>query len=165
MLFKKRTLYTFGFIAGICTTVGAVLLIASTYLGILFTLASVLGAAMMFFMAPSYTAPLHKALSLFAAICLIFAMLGGSVQTLQGMLTNVAGAISWPIFAFIHRQNGKSADDNQQNITNTIVNLVIIAGVAQLVFSFIPLDEVYRVVLAAAIGAVQTVFAYVQKSA
>ncbi len=160
MLFKKRTLYNFGFIAGLCTAIASVLLIAGVYLGIMFTIASVLGSAMMFFITPSQEKPINKILCLFASVCLIFAMVGGSPQTLQGALASIAGAISWPVFALVHIK--KSSDEN---IINTVSNLVIIAGVVQLVFSFVPLDENFIVVMAAAIGAAQSAFAFVLKNA
>ncbi len=160
MLFKKRTLYTFGFVAGLCTTVASVLLIAGVYLGILYSIASVLGAAMMFFIAPSQETLSKKFLCLFASICLIIAMMGGSPQTLQGAIVSIAGALSWPLFAFLHLEK-----NSKDNVINTVANLVIVAGIVQLIFSFVPLDDNFIVVMAAAIGAAQTAFAFVLKNA
>ncbi len=161
LLFRKRTLYSLGLISGLFTIIGSAILLASDYIGALFTISSVFAAAMMFFIAPGFTKTSYKLLSLLSAIFVIIAMFGGSPQNLSGAISAILGAIAWPLFALLHKE--KSIDAMQNNI-NTMANLVILAGALQLLFTFIALPDTMIIVLAMIIGVIQAVFAMILRN-
>jgi heme O synthase-like polyprenyltransferase len=149
--FTDKTYYALGIVASTANIIGGAAFILGSYLSLIFSIASILGGAMMLFLTSGAKGDRKKQLMLFfSSIMLLCSMLGGIIGT-------VGGALAWPLFALWYFLDTKGEESN----VHTMAFVTMLCGVIQLALSFFPLEQRVMGCLAIAFAAVQGVFAWV----
>ncbi len=149
--FTDKTYYALGIVASAANIIGGAAFVAGYYFSLVFSVASIMGAAMMLFLTSGARGCKKKQLMLFfAAIMLLLSMIGGIVGS-------VGGALAWPVFALWYFLDTKGSE----NEVHTMAFVTMLCGILQLVLSFFPLSQRIMGCLAIAFAAVQGVFAWV----
>lgn len=148
----KKTYYAIGIIAAALSLAGSLLYVPGIYIPLPFTVASIGTGLMLLLLLAAGDVKSREGSFTFLAL------LAQILYFFSGVLMKVCGALVWPLFAFpVWRDTSDEGDDAP---LHTMAFVVMLAGAAQLLFSFVPLPRMWKALLAVAISACQAVLCW-----
>lgn len=150
LVMTKRTGFAFGVLAGVLNAAGGALFLTGAYWGLLFNIASIFAGIMMMILGATEKKVKIKQYTTFAAVLLLFCSM------IPGIPGKIGGALAWPIFAAPYFKETES-----DTPIHTMSMLVMFAGAAQLIGSFIPMGSGLAGIFVIVFGIIDSVFAWV----
>ena len=149
MHFTKKTFYALGAVCALLNIVGGLLLVAGTYAGLLYNMATLGTGGMMLYLAARISEKKYRYTALIGEVLLVLSLR-------PDVIGIVCAALAWPLFAVPYWQ-----DAAPNTACKTAAGLVLAAGVVHLVGSFVAMPDMVRIVLSVLIAAAQGVLAWV----